>query len=168
MTHYYKNIQGWFEQTAVYKMAVDKYNNGKFIEIGCYKGRSTSYLGVEIINSGKEIRLDCILNDKELYDEFYRNVEPVRNAIGKIHTLSSIEASKLYADNSIDFIFIDAEQYDTDLPAWWPKLKIGGMLAGNDDSDVLYPGRVRGINEYFGMSHIPVTSHYPHWYIIKK
>ncbi len=31
MTHYYKNIQGWFEQTAVYKMAVDKYNDARLV-----------------------------------------------------------------------------------------------------------------------------------------
>jgi len=60
MTHYYKNIQGWFEQTAVYKMAVDKYNDARFVEVGCWKGRSTTYMGVEIINSGKNITLDCV------------------------------------------------------------------------------------------------------------
>ncbi len=183
MTHYYKNIQGWFEQTAVYKMAVDKYNDARFVEVGCWKGRSTTYMGVEIINSGKNITLDCvdtfegssehgIVNKDKLYTEFYNNVEPVRNAIGKIHIMKSVDAAKLYADNSLDFVFIDASHdYDNvsrDLAAWWPKIKMNGMIAGDDYSDSVWPGVVRGVNEFFGVSHIPDTHHRPHWYIIKK
>jgi predicted O-methyltransferase YrrM len=149
-------------------MAVDRYNNGKFVEVGCYKGRSTSYMGVEIINSGKEIKLDCVYGKAETYDELYKNIEPVIKAIGKIHTISSVDASKLYPDNSLDFVFINTGEYDINLPAWWPKIKIGGIIAGDDFGDISYPGYVRGVNEYFGVSYIPETKHYPHWYIIKK
>ena len=31
-----------------------------FVEIGSYKGRSSSYMAVEIVNSGKSITFDCV------------------------------------------------------------------------------------------------------------
>jgi hypothetical protein len=50
--------------------------------------------------------------------------------------MKSNQASKLFADDSLDFIYIDANhKYDAvkeDIELWWPKLKSGGMLAGHD------------------------------------
>ena len=50
--------------------------------------------------------------------------------------LSSVEASKLYKDGSLDFVFIDAmHTYDgvtADITAWMPKIRKGGVLAGHD------------------------------------
>ena len=31
-----------------------------FVEVGSYKGRSTSFMAVEIANSGKQIKFDCV------------------------------------------------------------------------------------------------------------
>ena len=54
----------------------------------------------------------------------------------KWHLITSLKASKLFADNSLDFTYIDADhQYEsvvTDLSAWWPKIKVGGGFAGHD------------------------------------
>ena len=50
--------------------------------------------------------------------------------------MSSVEAASLYADNSLDFVFIDAghtyEDCFSDIQAWLPKVKAGGTLAGHD------------------------------------
>ena len=56
--HFFRNIDGWFarEQQLLYKNQVKQANDGyHFVEIGSWKGRSSSYMGVEIINSGKKI-----------------------------------------------------------------------------------------------------------------
>jgi hypothetical protein len=49
---------------------------------------------------------------------------------------SSIDAVKDFEDESLDFIFIDADHaYESvlnDLNAWYPKVKSGGLLAGHD------------------------------------
>jgi hypothetical protein len=182
MKHYYQNIEGWFEQTKLYDLAISKYNNARFVEVGCWKGRSVSYAGVSIINSGKNIKLDVVdtfmgspehdkVDAMALYNDFIKNIEPVLPAIGKVHKLSSIEGAKLYEDNSLDFVFIDASHDDAnvkaDCAAWWPKVKSGGILGGDDYSDSVWPGVVRGVNMYFGNTKIPNTSLLPHWYIIK-
>ena len=54
----------------------------------------------------------------------------------KIHRTYSVEASKLFADSQLDYIYIDA-RHDyagvlEDLNAWWDKLKTGGLFAGHD------------------------------------
>jgi cephalosporin hydroxylase len=49
---------------------------------------------------------------------------------------TSVEASKTFEDNSLDAIFVDANhEYKyvlEDLYAWWPKVKSGGIMAGDD------------------------------------
>jgi predicted O-methyltransferase YrrM len=48
----------------------------------------------------------------------------------------STEASRRFEDNSIDFVYIDADHsYDgvtADLTAWYPKVRLGGMMSGHD------------------------------------
>lgn len=50
--------------------------------------------------------------------------------------MQSNQASKLFADDSLDFVYIDANhKYDAvkeDIELWWPKIKSGGMLSGHD------------------------------------
>ena len=49
---------------------------------------------------------------------------------------TSAEAAKEIEDNSLDFIFIDADHtYDSvihDLTVWYPKVKCGGLISGHD------------------------------------
>ena len=156
MNHYYKSVtsENWFDYQKFYSSAVMEFGHGShFIEVGSWKGQSSCYMAVEIINSNKNIRFDCVDTWKidtdqsefwksisvdtgiDLYDIFLQNIEPVKNYINIVRELSRIAADR-YSDNSIDFVFIDAahdyESVTNDLIAWYPKIKIGGMLAGHD------------------------------------
>ena len=59
---------------------------------------------------------------------------------------SSSEASKLFKDNSLDFVYLDAghdyKSVTEDLDNWWSKIRQGGMLLGDDyiDGMLLYNG----------------------------
>lgn len=50
----------------------------------------------------------------------------------------SIEASKMFPDNSLDFVYIDAdhsyEACSQDMRVWFLKLRKGGLLSGHDIS----------------------------------
>lgn len=48
--------------------------------------------------------------------------------------ISSIAASKLIADQSLDLVFIDANHDNAreDIIAWFPKVRVGGILCGHD------------------------------------
>ena len=151
MEHFYQKIgEDWFTYPNLYKkMVTNATENSHFVEVGVWKGRSASFMGVEIINSNKDIKFDCIdtwegsvehkefdiVVNKELYNLFIENIEPVKNVINPIK-LSSLDAVNLYDDESLDFVFIDAsheyEDVKNDILAWLPKVKVGGILAGHD------------------------------------
>lgn len=123
-----------------------------YVEIGSWRGRSTAYMAVEIANSNKNIRFDAVdtwagsqdepehqndpavVNDT-LYNEFLANLKPVEQYVNPVR-MTSLAAAAIYADNSLDFVFIDAQHdYDSvraDILAWWPKVKLGGIIAGHD------------------------------------
>lgn len=165
MEHFYHNLgEKWFNYQALYsQMVMDFPDKSHFVEVGSWKGMSSAFMAVEIINSGKDIRFDCVdlwdydvsQNDisedmyKNLYDIFIKNIEPVKHIINPIKDFS-LKASKLYNENSIDFIFIDgAHDYKnvkTDIESWFPKLKLGGIIAGHDYD---YDGVSSAVNGFF-------------------
>ena len=181
MEHYYQNVEGWFEDGSLYNSVAQKYDNAHFVEIGCWKGRSTSCMGVEIINSKNKIKFDAVdtfrgsaehgnVDSEKLFKQFMKNTEPVRSAINTVHKMTSLQASELYSDNSLDFGFIDASHDYTnvlaDIKAWYPKIKFGGTMSGHDYcSD--WRGVVAAVNEYFGAGNIKVYGT-QHWAIVKS
>jgi hypothetical protein len=94
---------------------------------------------------------------------------------------TSLEASKLIADGSLDFVYIDANHMspfiDEDLRYWYPKVKSGGIFSGHDYHDYensIYTCNVKTavdkfINEYvssFRPIYI-VPGEVPSWYVVK-
>jgi len=175
MEHFYQNIQGWFTFPTLYSDVAKKFPNGsKLVEVGVWKGTSVAYLAVELINQNKNVIIDCIdtfegteddghFNDPivaegKLYEHFISNMEPVKNMINPIK-MASLEASKLYEDNSIDFLFIDAshdyENVLADIKTWYPKVKTGGIISGHDYS--WGPGVRQAVDEFFE----PIKSTHP-------
>ena len=152
MDHFYEDVYGFSQHDifALYRKMVERFNSGShFVEVGAFLGKSAVYMAVEIINSGKNIKFDCVDhwrgseehrdNDEvkleRLYEDFLENIKPVDGIINPIRA-NSIEASKLYKPNSLDFVFIDAS-HDTDsvkadLECWMPCLKEDGVIAGDD------------------------------------
>ena len=80
-----------------------------------------------------------------------KNIEPVKSVITPIKGISW-EAAKLYSDNSLDFVFIDAgHEYDSvikDIKSWYPKVKTGGVIAGHDYTQPTC-GVKRAVDEFF-------------------
>jgi predicted O-methyltransferase YrrM len=163
MEHFYHNLgEDWFTYPGLYSAVVSKYSSGKFVEIGSWKGRSASYLAVEIHNSGKPIELicvdtwkgsvehedmDCIKNDT-LFNEFLTNTAPVSHIIKPLR-FPSLEAAKEFEDNSLNFVFIDAsheyEDVKQDIAAWYSKVAPGGVFAGHD---FMWPGVYQAVTEW--------------------
>lgn len=128
-------------------------------------------MAVEIINSGKQIRFDVIdhfrgsdeaahRDDPDvaagtLRQAFDRNTAPVAHMID-VWQDDSAEIAFAFEDASIDFVFVDAghdyESVKADILAWLPKLKPGGVIAGDD---IDWPGVHQAVSEIFGASFWP-------------
>jgi len=141
-------IQGWFDdkQQRVYDYLISKTpENGTFIEIGAWLGKSSSYLvdngktlDITIIDSWKGSPNEINTNHKlatqtDIYEIFKENMG--ERKYKSIRGLS-IEVATQFEDNSLDTVFIDAthtyEAVKEDIIAWLPKVKNGGILAGDD------------------------------------
>ncbi len=183
MEHFYQNIgENWFSYPTLYSVMVNQNPSGShFVEVGSWRGRSAAYMAVEIYNSGKSILFDCVdtwNGSKEhldpnsgwfvkeltedpdyLWKEFNRNILPVKEIIKPIR-MTSLEASELYGDESLDFVFIDAshEYQDVldDITYWIKKVKVGGVLAGHDIS---YHEIQRAVGEYSLQNQISIVTH---------
>jgi len=175
MKHYYQTIgENWFTYPQLYSGVVKYFpDNSIFVEVGSWRGRSSVYMGVEIVNSGKDQMLVCvdtwegseenqghkILENNGLYKDFLKNIGPVedvRPGTLLAMRMTSIDASEYVDDGSLDFVFIDASHdYDNviaDIRAWYPKVKEGGVIAGHDYPD--WPGVKKAVEEYFGKKDI--------------
>lgn len=146
--------QHWFSYPNLYSTMVQRFPTGsKFVEVGVWKGMSAAYMAVEIANSGKNIDFYCVdhwLGSEEHYDPnhhayepdidrlyniFIDNMKPVNDYFVPLK-MTSLKAASLFADKSLDFVFIDgAHDYESviqDIFAWAPKIKDNGVLSGHD------------------------------------
>lgn len=169
MQHYYQQVPGWAAFTDLYRSVVQRANApATFVEVGSWAGKSAAFMGVEIINSGKAIKLYCVdpwhdggpdLRDTEhaklhagvtLYDQFIANVMPVAGVIAPMRMLS-VEAAERFHDHSVSFLMIDGDHsYEAvrdDIRAWLPKMRRGGIIAGDDYG---WPGVMQAVREAFG------------------
>jgi hypothetical protein len=79
------------------------------------------------------------------------NKTQTRHLISDIVDYSDKAASR-FEDNSVDFVFIDADhEYESvkkDISAWYPKVRSGGVIAGHDFHDGGL-GVQRAVREFF-------------------
>lgn len=151
---YYKTIQGWFNFQDLYSSIVDNLEEGVIVEVGCWLGSSTSYMGELIKYSKKDIKFYAVdtwkgspsekihshiisQHNDDIFTVFKNNMkeaglEEIVNPIRKL----SVEGSKDFSDKSLDFVYIDAghtyEEVMDDLIHWTPKVKDGGSIGGHD------------------------------------
>jgi hypothetical protein len=152
MPHFYDGIQGWFNYQGYYDDAIANARDGEIlVEIGGFKGRSTSYAGVEIANRNPTLRLDIIDhfkgslehrtakalkdNPDAIYIDWLKNTERVSKFVRAVK-MDSKDAHQIYEDASLAAVFIDGdhsyEGCSADIKNWLPKVRPGGYIAGHD------------------------------------
>ena len=156
MKHEDHKIPGWFNYAEMYDLAIENIpENGKFLEIGCFLGKSTNYLCTNLINAGREdvtvygldtFRgstehkfLDKITKDGSFYETTKQNLQYFigRNQCHLIESRSdNQETIDRFEDKTFDVIMVDgAHEYDAvleDIQNWWPKVKDGGIMLLDD------------------------------------
>lgn len=178
--HFYQNIEGWFNMEVQYRKLLDHVPiNGIFVELGCWKGKSTVFLLTEAVNDGIPRKIIVVDNfvgstntktEKEIYKdviqekahaEFMNNISPVKQLLYSVIIDESDKAAQFSSDNSVDVIFIDAghsyQNVKADIEAWLPKMKKGGIMAGHDYNES-WPGVIQAVNELLGKENITVEN----------
>lgn len=166
MDHFYQTIgENWFSYAEFYSDMVQRFYNARFLELGCWKGRSTAFLCVEIINQNKDIEVTCVdswqyrenteqpvcsqIEFDDVYKQFLENTKQFNNI--KVIREDSVTAASGFPDNYFDVVFIDAGHHYVDvlqdLRAWNPKCK--SIIAGHDYFTRVHPGVKQAVDEYF-------------------
>lgn len=177
--HFWGSLPGpqWFSAADIYRDAVLEASDGStFVEVGSWKGRSTCCMCVEIANSDKRInffavdtwqgsageylhQIDRDFKAKTVFEAFERNISSVAQYV-KPMRMKSVEAAGHFCDESIDFLYLDAGHYysdvHADLVSWYPKVKSGGVICGDDwlwsdNTNSRFRLRNRGAKERFVM-----------------
>jgi len=141
---------------------INKRNYTIGAEIGVHKGNTTSKLMAScpalhliVVDKWENItpdpngeKIGCEKDDMELIKSIFDDrMKSYRRRLTILRGDSSQMADNV-KDNSLDFIFIDAdhryEPVKRDIAAWVPKLKPGGLLSGHDIS---LPGVQKAVEE---------------------
>lgn len=147
-----KGIDGWFseDEGRWYARFARALRGGIFVEVGSWKGRSTSFVGPVCNANGT--RLVCVdhwagsrdvLADRYLAALAVEDVEATFRAnmtmLGitvEVIAARSVEAAARFAASSVDRVFLDASHdrasVAEDLRVWSARLRPGGILAGHD------------------------------------
>ena len=150
--------------------------NKTMVEIGSYAGEST----LVFANHFKFVHtVDPWLNDYD--DSTTSTTHPMEIIEGQFDLrmkdkdnfqklkMTSVEAEKLFEDESLDFVYIDGchsyEAIKEDIGLWMPKVKTGCHLAGHDYYK-RFPGAIKIVDETFGTDFelFADTS----WLVVKK
>jgi hypothetical protein len=125
-----------------------EFQNGKGVEVGTFKGEFSKKIlenwggTLYMVDVWRELSNEEYLDSSNhgnfengVYHEAMDNIKGFENRAIMIRASSEI-ASTIFEDNSLDFVYIDANHaYDyvvQDIELWYPKLKNGGYLCGHD------------------------------------
>lgn len=116
----------------------------KCVCLGVFHGRDLLYLAELLHELGN---MTAELSGVDLFLYYGGSLERTRENAARVltwpggptvslHPISTLAASKLFDDGSLDLVFIDAAHdrasVAADIGAWLPKLKASGLMAGHD------------------------------------
>ena len=155
-----KDIEGWFNHQAAYDyLLANMPDDGTFVELGAWLGKSSAYLcdkathqNITIIDSWKGSPNELTTTHKlatevDIYDLFLQNMGDRKYNVIKGE---SKVAAKMFLKESLDVVFIDLthtyEAVKEDIKLWLPKVKKGGFIAG-DDYHEHWKGVIQAVDE---------------------
>lgn len=179
------------------------------VEVGSWKGFSTSFLARSVIDyNGKVFTVDHfqgtpgvwnyeMAKKEDIYQIFKKNMV-LLGLWDRVYPLimNSQTAAEIFANEIVDMCFLDGDHrytyFKNDILAWFPKIKVGGILCGHDcegyydncsyevskiidknlDKDYIsslcHPGIVKALYEVFGKDYSKAPNSTVWWHIKKK
>lgn len=156
---------GWVGSIGLIQEVVENAPDpARFVEIGVWEGRGVVVTVEAIRKSGKAIEMHAVdwfeggtfdgeentylrrlkaldlegLDQESSFMKALREWEMEDEVV--VHKMTSLEAAATFADQSLDYVYIDADHHEhmalADIEAWAPKVRLGGVLAGDDWPEV--------------------------------
>lgn len=178
--HYYQEIPGWMDFETLYNAIANQAQDGwQMVEVGSWMGKSAAYMCVELARQGKNVKFDLVDHFKGSKTELAtthaiahsqnirglccNNLRPFwltntnkhwntrTDNLLRVLNVPSNEGTAYYADNSLDFVFIDAghtyNEVVADINDWLPKVRPGGIIAGHDYTSKSWPEVAKAVNK---------------------
>ena len=153
--------------------------------VGIELGVAGGSFSTRIVQSGRFEKVFGV----DTYDDYYHHIDEYREAIDRVGLLSNYsllrmtfeEALPLFPDHFFDFIYVDGfahtgQEGGQTLADWFPKLKVGGVMAG-DDYHFDWPLVQWAVNDFAEAVGVQLNvtelteSHsynrYPSWFFVK-
>jgi predicted O-methyltransferase YrrM len=163
-----KGIDGWFseDEGRWYARFARGLRGGTFVEVGSWKGRSTSFVGP--VCMANRTRLVCVdhwsgssdglapryaatLEVEDVEATFRANMAALGIEV-EVIALPSLVAAERFAPESVDRVFLDgshdAASVAEDLRAWYPRLRPGGRLGGHDYARAKHPALCDAVDAF--------------------
>lgn len=187
--------QGWGSYEPVFEELIDEINPELIIEVGTWKGASANNMAD--ITKKKELNstifcVDTWLGSEEhwirhqddlnlidgypsLFYQFLSNVKHKKNddTIVPVPVPSTVAADFfIEKDIDADLVYIDAshkqEHVLADLHSYWPLVKTGGIMFGDDFNPARWPEVNRAVNVFGKHYGIEIETRYERFWIMRK
>ena len=177
----WQDIPGWFQWRSAQEEAAAHFGNGsRFVEVGCYLGRSICSLAEVVRESGAHIAVLGVDTARGSGPEGRRDTNAHGPAVehgrgtfaGTLHRnviacgfadsvqlliSDSLAAAELFVDESFAWVHLDARHdypsIRADIAAWVPKVRPGGWLSGDDYDEWQWPGVVQAVADALPDAH---------------
>ena len=140
---------------------------GEYCEVGVQYGLFSSTILSKSLPS--RYHLVDIWGDAPVEERARENLKNWSHV--SFHKMTSLEAVKKFKDDSLDFVYIDANHdyssVKNEIMAFWPKVKKGGVLAGHDYA-IADPRKA--VREWSMKMNLPVFLVFEEnmsWYVLK-
>jgi predicted O-methyltransferase YrrM len=163
-----KGVDGWFseDEGRWYARFARALRVGTLVEVGSWKGRSTSFVGPVCKANGT--RLVCVdhwqgsgdsladryaaaLAVEDIEATFRANMASLGVAV-EVLAEPSLVAARRFAPGSVDRVFLDGSHdgpsVAADLEAWFPCLRDDGVLGGHDYAVEKHPALCEAVDAF--------------------
>ena len=171
-----EQIPGWDPIVAIYKkwLETPPRTGAVVVEVGVALGRSLSFIAdwclanqrtdIEVWavdswchhepNGEQQTMASVAGGDFSLYVKMMLEHDPKAFEFIRPIRATSERAARMFEPGSVDLVLIDADHtYQgcmTDIRAWLPKIRSGGIIGGDDHHEVHHPGVIQACQEAFG------------------